>query len=193
MILVASSVASSGVRSMELRLLIVVVTWVIPSSVAVIRWMVAGDGAGVFGVRGLLDGVSSPRSRVARLRQVVPESSWLIISWAFAACWGFGESLVFHTVLARWNVVLDIPWVLPSWSDWRICSEKVLFIWFLIDQSILSCYVTFVKLDWAQKVDAAKATSPKTTRSAKHHHPCSPHPPAQYPTASSYPNPEKRP
>lgn len=131
MILLARSVASPTVMSMELRSPISLATRATPSSVAAIRWMVAGDGAGVFGVRGLLDGVSSPRSRVARLRQVVPASSWLIISWAFVACWGSGESLAFHTVLALWNVVLGIPWVLSFWSDWRICSEK--FIWLLVN------------------------------------------------------------
>jgi len=97
----ASSSASSGVP-IELRSLIPVAACARPSSVAAIRWMVATHSVGDM-VGGLLDdGVSSPRSIVARPRGMVLLFIWVIISWALVASSGSGDSLAFHMRRALW-------------------------------------------------------------------------------------------
>jgi len=99
----ASSSVSSGVP-IELRSLIPVAACARPSSVAAIRWMVATHSArDMVGMRDFLDdGVSSPRSLVARPRSMVLLFSWMIISRALAASSGFGDSLALHMSRARW-------------------------------------------------------------------------------------------
>jgi hypothetical protein len=98
----ASSSASSGVIPIELRFLIPVAACARPSSVAAIRWMVATHSVRDM-VGGLLDdGVSSPRSLVARPRGMLLLFSWVIISRALVASSGSGDSLALHMRRALW-------------------------------------------------------------------------------------------
>jgi len=98
----ASSSISLGVIPIELRSLIPVAACARPSSVAAIRWMVATHSTRDM-VGGLLDdGVSSPRSIVARPRGMVLSFICVIISRALAASSGSGDSLALHMRRALW-------------------------------------------------------------------------------------------
>lgn len=98
----ASSSVSSGVIPIEFRSLIPAVACARPSSVAAIRCMVATCSTRDM-VGGLLDdGVSSPRSIVARPSGMVLLFIWVIISRALVACSGSLDSLSFHMRRALW-------------------------------------------------------------------------------------------
>lgn len=103
-------------------------TWVAPSSVVAILCRVSRVGAGVFFLLGFLDDASISSSFVARLSGMAFgfESSWVIISWALAACSWFGDSLASHIALDLQYVTFGILPMFPCWSAWCICSENVL-------------------------------------------------------------------